>query len=243
MAEDTTTIDPGQEAAVDDAPDGEEQPETPAAEPRALEAGDPVREARWTRLILPVALPIGAAVMLAVFVLNVSRIFLATGSTGAVVLGVTLIVVILGGGAAMSAAPRLRTSSLVMLVSGGFILVMAAGLVAAPASVEKSGGGGGNGLVNPAGPATSTLTVSALPSLKFDANQYTVKAGVVQMNYVSKGGSHTLDIDDPKYATFNLAAPGGPTTGKVLLKPGTYTIFCNIPGHRAAGMQATVIAQ
>ncbi len=180
--------------------------------------------------------------MIAVFVLNVSRVLLASGSNGAVVMGIALTVVILGGAAAISAAPRLRTSSLVMLVSAGFIVVISAGLVAAPASVEKSTSAAGNGLVNPAGPAKSTLEVQALPTLKFNATQFTVPAGIVDIHYVSEGGSHTLAIDDPKYTSFLLQVPPA-ANGKVLLKPGTYQIYCTIPGHRAAGMQATVTVQ
>ena len=101
----------------------------------------------------------------------------------------------------------------------------------------------GNGLVNPKGPAVATLQVQAFPALHFQATQFTVKAGIVDIQYVSEGGNHTLAIDDPKYASFLLMAPGGPTSAKVLLKPGSYTIYCTVPGHRQAGMQATVIAQ
>jgi hypothetical protein len=94
-------------------PNREEAAEEPT--PALTAAADPMRELRWTRLLLPVLLPVGAAVMIAVFVLNVSRIFLAAGSTGSIVLGVALIVLILGGAAGISAAPRLRTSSIVMM--------------------------------------------------------------------------------------------------------------------------------
>jgi len=244
VPDDTVTADPDARDTSDDATDAAAPP-TPPEEPPALEAAaDPVREARWTRLILPILLPIGAAVTMAVFVLNLSRIFLAAGDTGAIVLGGSMILVILGGAAILSAAPRMRASSLAMILSGLFIVLLSAGMVAAPRTVAKPvSAGAGNGLVNPKGPAVATLQVQAFPALHFQATQFTVKAGIVDIQYVSEGGNHTLAIDDPRYASFLLMAPGGPTSAKVLLKPGSYTIYCTVPGHRAAGMQATVTAQ
>jgi plastocyanin len=221
-----------------------EAPASEAPEPAALPAGpDPLRELRRTRLLLPVLLPLGAAVAIAVFVLNVSRIFLAAGSTGAIVLGVALIVLILGGAAAISAAPRLRTSTIVMMVSAALLVVISAGLVAAPASVETKGGP--SGYVPPKGPPVATLEVDALGTLNFQSKAFTVQSGVVQINYVSKDGNHTLAFDPPGPPTFLLSVPpNGTVTNKVLLKAGTtYTIFCTIPGHRAAGMVATLTAQ
>jgi plastocyanin len=225
---------------------GDTPPDTPDEPVAALPAApDPAREIRRTRLLLPIALPLLAAFMIAVFVLNVSRVFLATGETGALVLGVTLIVVILGGAALMSAAPRMRTSSLVMLVSGLFIAVISAGLVAGPVSVEKHTGA--PAFVEPKGPPTGpAVEVDALGTLKFQAGQFTATAGIVQINYVSKDGNHTLTFDPPgpTAPAFLLNVPAnGTVTKKVKLKAGTYTMYCNLPGHRAAGMVATLIVQ
>jgi uncharacterized cupredoxin-like copper-binding protein len=33
---------------------------------------------------------------------------------------------------------------------------------------------------------------------------------------------------------------GGSKTLTVTLKPGTYTFFCTVPGHRQAGMEGTL---
>jgi uncharacterized cupredoxin-like copper-binding protein len=35
----------------------------------------------------------------------------------------------------------------------------------------------------------------------------------------------------------------GTKTFTVNLKPGTYTFFCSVPGHRQAGMQGTITVQ
>ncbi len=232
----TTADAPAPDAPAPDDASATDPNKEEAAVPALTAGADPIRELRWTRLLLPVLLPVGAAAIIAVFVLNVSRIFLAAGSTGSIVLGVALIVLILGGGAGISAAPRLRTSSIVMMVSAVFVVVISAGLVAAPASVEEKGGP--SGFVPPKGPAIATLEVDALGTLTFDQKSYSVPAGIIQINYVSKDGPHNLSFDPPG-PQINLNAPANGTVGtKVLLKPGTYVIYCNLPGHRAAGMQA-----
>lgn len=243
--DDTLTAEPGTDAPADETGAEATPPAAPPDEPLALEAApDPVKEARRTRLILPILLPLFAAVTMAVFVLNLSRIFLAAGDTGAIVLGAAMIIAILGGATIMSAAPRMRTSSLAMIVAIGFLVLASAGMVAAPRTVSHpSATGGGNGFVNPKGPAVATLQIQAFPALHFQATQFTVKAGIVDIQYVSEGGNHTLVFDDPHYASFLLMAPGGPTSMKVLLKPGSYVVFCTVPGHRQAGMQATITAQ
>jgi plastocyanin len=208
-------------------------------EPLAIEAApDPVKEALWTRLILPFALPVVSAFAVLLWALNISRAFLAGDKTSALVIICIVLVAIMGGAAMMSAAPRMKTSSKLLFVAFAFAMIMSAGFISLGPSEAKDVAKAA-GFVEPKGPAVATVEVDALPTLKFQATEFTTKAGINDMKYIDKGGTHTLQFTDPKLAGFIVNVP--PTgSRKVDLQPGTYTIFCGIPGHRAAGMQATL---
>jgi plastocyanin len=223
----------------------EAEPPFEAAEgesPAELEPGPPAVDPVRDRLLLPIALPLLSILAVFLYVVNLSRVFLASGENTSVLVGTIVTVGILGGGAAISASPRLRSSTLVMALAGFMVLILSAGLLSLGPSEEKKAAGGG--FKQPAGPPVATLEVDALPSLSFQAKEFTIPAGVIQVNYVDQaaGASHTLVFSESQFSGFQLAVPQGPKTGKVDLKPGTYTIYCTIPGHRAAGMQATVTA-
>jgi len=211
------------------------------AEPPALEAGwqGPRNDALWTRAILPLALPFLAAIAIAVWVINLSRAFLAGGKTGAVVIVMIVTITIMVGAATMSAATRMRTSSKFLLVSALALVIMSAGFVSLGPSEEKEGGP--VGFVPPKGKPDATLEVAGGPGTKFDSKEYTTGGGIVEIVFTGEE-SHTLLIDDKKFAGFILHIPPK-ETGKVTLDPGEYTIYCNIPGHRAAGMEATITAE
>jgi uncharacterized cupredoxin-like copper-binding protein len=54
---------------------------------------------------------------------------------------------------------------------------------------------------------------------------------------------HNLTIQQGTSGAVIGATPtfqGGTKTLKVQLKPGTYTFFCSVPGHRDGGMQGTL---
>jgi uncharacterized cupredoxin-like copper-binding protein len=177
-------------------------------------------------------------------VTNLSRAFIAGGKDGALIIVMIVTVTIMVGAATMSAARQLRGATSTVLVSTLVVLVLAGGFVTFSHAEEKKASGP-SGYQEPKGPAAGTLDVDALPSLSFQAKDFTVTAGVVQINYVDQGGNHTLDFDttDPNLKQFELDVPTGKHSAKVDLKPGKYVIYCNIPGHRAAGMQATITAQ
>jgi plastocyanin len=89
-----------------------------------------------------------------------------------------------------------------------------------------------------AGGAHPSLTVHAEDQLKFDKTAYTTEAGTVDVTYVNDGTvSHTLLIKDVK--GFKLTI-GGTDEGSVDLTAGTYTLYCDLPGHEAAGMKASL---
>jgi len=195
-----------------------------------------------TRVLLPFLVPLLSIAIVAVLVLNISRLFLAGDEDAALVMGIIITLAILGGASLIAAAPRLKTSSLALVLCGLFILVSLAGLISLGPSFDDGEGGAAAGYVQPTGPAKGTVSVQAEPSIKFNATEFTAPAGIVQINYGGATG-HTLAIQDPKFDGFLLTTDaGGPKSGKVELTPGKYTIYCTVQGHEAQGMKATLTA-
>jgi plastocyanin len=96
-------------------------------------------------------------------------------------------------------------------------------------------------------PATgSGSTVNLQPKgdqLLFDTNTLTAKAGKVTVDFTNNSAiAHNVTLVDSanknlgKTPTFD----GGTKSFSATLKPGTYTYYCSVPGHRQAGMQGTL---
>jgi plastocyanin len=93
-----------------------------------------------------------------------------------------------------------------------------------------------------AGPATK-LSLAADPSaLKFDKSTLTAPAGKVTITMTNPSMlSHNVAISGNGLDTAGqIVAHGGTSTVTANLKAGTYTFFCAVDGHRAAGMQGTL---
>ncbi len=206
-------------------------------------AADPRLEQRKSRLWLPFLIPVGAVAVVAFFTLNISRIFLAASEQDAnwsVVIGVGITLAILIGATVIAAIPTIRTTSLVVGMTGVALVVLFAGSLVLGASLPKSEANAG--YVQPTGAAINTLEVEAYPELKFQATKFDVPAGINLIKYIDKGGVHTLVFDKNAVPGFELQVPTGLSAAKVDLKEGTtYTIYCTIPGHRAAGMEADIV--
>ena len=196
-------------------------------------------ELRKERVLLPFLLPVGAILAVALFAINLSRIFLAASqddSTPAVVAAVIVTLSILGGATAIAASPRLRTSSLVLTVCGIAALVLLSGSIVLGSAENKEVKSD-----EPKGPAINTLEVQA-SDFHFQAKNFDVPAGINEIKYVAVEGSHTLAFDEPQFSYINLSAPG---SGRNIIKATfvegqKYTIYCTISGHRQSGMEATI---
>jgi uncharacterized cupredoxin-like copper-binding protein len=109
------------------------------------------------------------------------------------------------------------------------------GLVACVAIVPACGS-------DDAAPSTpADLTVLALDSLKFDKTEYTVAGGAVEIRLQNDGSQlHTLVIEDVGNFKLKVTGSGDIDQDSVNLQPGTYVLFCDVPGHRDGGMEATL---
>jgi uncharacterized cupredoxin-like copper-binding protein len=203
---------------------------------------DPRADARKTRLLLPFLIPLGAILAVAFFTMNISRVFIVvseSGSTAAVLTAAGITVAILAGATIAAALPAIRTTSLVLVMAGVVVVVLLAGSLVLGESLPRAENAAA--YVGPTGPAVNTLAVEAFPDLRFQAKKFTVPAGINLVKYVDKGGTHTLVFDNNAVPGFQLAVPTGKNAAKVEFKQGeTYVIYCTLPGHRAAGMEADI---
>jgi plastocyanin len=122
---------------------------------------------------------------------------------------------------------------------------------AAPAAKKPAGkhhAKAGTGVPAPPSPparaAPSAIALAADPSglLSFDKKQLSAKAGTTTITFTNAAAlEHNVTIAEGSKVlgatpTFAHAA----RTLTLTLKAGTYTFYCSVPGHRAAGMQGTL---
>ncbi len=97
----------------------------------------------------------------------------------------------------------------------------------------------------PAAPATaSKVALAANPSgqLSFNTKSLSAKAGHVTIDFSNTSPlEHNVTIaQGSKVLGATPTFVSGSRTVTLALKPGTYTFYCSVPGHRVAGMEGTL---
>jgi uncharacterized cupredoxin-like copper-binding protein len=88
---------------------------------------------------------------------------------------------------------------------------------------------------NTAGGSEQTVTVKATDALKFDPDQLTATAGVIHIVQENSGSTtHSFVIDGQDFKLVD------DDEGDVELAAGDYVFYCDVPGHRDAGMEGTL---
>lgn len=89
----------------------------------------------------------------------------------------------------------------------------------------------------------TTLKLSADPSaLAFDTTELAAKPGKVTIDFDNPSPiphNVVIEEDGKELAGFEPIAEGEESESAEL-KPGTYTFYCSVPGHREAGMEGTL---
>jgi plastocyanin len=145
----------------------------------------------------------------------------------------------------------------------GLVTTLAAALLAAtasactlpqaPARVARTNADAAHGkpypTIAPKQAGRPTLDITAKVEPQWEQKKFTTKAGVTNISFSSpKGGNHNLNIVGPgaPYPLLWGEAAGAPEdhlTQAVDLEKGTYTFFCSVQGHRAAGMEGTITVE
>lgn len=223
-----------------------------------------VRKNVKDRLVLPFAIPLIAAAVVALMGISFSRIFLAGGNSGAgeavagaveeaskpyapMMWATIITIVILLGAAGVSAMKSMRATSFVLLIAGTLLTVTLAGAVLSGAGETKTEAvdfgkptEADLATVDPA----NVIDIDALGTNQFQAKEFTAAPGVLRINFIGKGGSHRLKIKDPRFNWFDLAVNAGTQqSGDIIAEPGKYYVFCPIPGHEEAGMFANIVVK
>jgi len=124
-----------------------------------------------------------------------------------------------------------------------FIAMLAAVEIFGVDSVAK---GAGNAAAQPSGPA-ATVQVRESEFKIVPAPAALPAAGKVTFVVRNAGKiAHDLALQGPGVSASSktpLINAGGSATLTVSLKAGTYTLYCTVPGHRAAGMVAKLLVK
>jgi plastocyanin len=126
------------------------------------------------------------------------------------------------------------------LVSLAAACVIAGGVLSACGG--DSGGGGSTLTAN-----NGKVTLEAR-DVKFDAKQIDATPGPLDVTLVEKGSlEHTFVVQDSARKAVDgklTVTPGNDSdSGTYDLQAGTYTFFCDIPGHRAQGMEGKIVVK
>jgi plastocyanin len=110
-------------------------------------------------------------------------------------------------------------------------------------TTSTAGGGSAGGDEGQAG-ATSTVKIEADPTeLAYTTSHLRTPQGSVTIEFNNPSStSHNVVIEeaDGRELASTDTISSGTATAKVSLVPGTYTYFCSVDGHEAAGMKGTL---
>jgi plastocyanin len=163
---------------------------------------------------------------------------------------------------AISAVLVLAALSTAVITSGGSTKAVASSAAGGAATGAQTGGGASTaparGTAAPpkattgtpappsspaaaAGPSVLKLAADPGGQLSFSTKLLGAKAGIVTIDLANASPlEHNVTIVQGSKVLGQTPIKTGPATLRLNLKPGTYTFYCSVPGHRQAGMEGTL---
>jgi plastocyanin len=89
----------------------------------------------------------------------------------------------------------------------------------------------------------STIVARGNDQLQWDQDRYEVTAGDIDVVLINDGNvPHTLLIEDADGEDMGIKlSVGRRDDGSIELQAGQYVLWCDVPGHRQAGMESDLV--
>jgi plastocyanin len=205
------------------------------------------------RVFTPLILPLTVIGLILAFALALSRVLLALPEVASTITAISVAGYILLIASLVATRPRITSRALGAGLVVGFAGVLVAGAVAGAAGMRPLGeeaevSEGAESAAAPPAPAEippgALLFTTTGTQLKFLEAPTTAKAGEVTIALNNESGLlHNVTIEGVNGDKPIVEAPKSIKVGKVTLKPGSYTYYCAVPGHRPAGMEGKLTVQ
>lgn len=130
-----------------------------------------------------------------------------------------------------------------VLMLGLAVLALALGLAACGGGNNEGGGNGGGGGGGGGGGTTLDLAADPGGALKFDKTSLDAAAGNVTIDFTNDSSvphNVTVEGNGVEDEATDTITQSSATLELADLKAGTYTFYCSVDGHRAAGMEGTL---
>ena len=196
------------------------------------------------RVLIPTLVPLAALAIIVVVVLNISRVLLAleerSGPETVTALAIILASGILFGFTYFSSRGEEKSTASVSLMSVAGIMVILAGLFGAESiheteQEEAAKKKAEEVVIKP------DLTVEAF-DIGFKEKELKIGPGKVGIEYVNTGSiGHTFVLEGVPGKKLSTPSGGSKDIGQYDVQAGTYTYYCDIPGHRQGGMEGKLI--
>jgi plastocyanin len=206
-----------------------------------------------TRVLLPLLLPLLALAAIIGFAFSLSRVLLAVSEAGSNMIALFVALYVLLVAAVVATRPRISSKALGIGLVLGLLAVGVSGGLGAAAGMrplhEEEEHAEGESVASGEGEVAEGVTEVPEGAFAWVA----VDIDFAEAPDVVPSGEQTIAIVNEGAIVHNVVfegtnvkveAQGGATEVEEFdLEPGTYTYFCDVPGHRAAGMVGTISVQ
>lgn len=189
------------------------------------------------RILEPILIPLAAGLLILFGALNLSRLFLASGGSLAVAVAAGVSTAILLGAVYATTREQIERGTLLAGAAVLGIALAGAGLVAQEVDLEhaEEHAGGEDGVE-----ISSQVPVPAV-DIDFPVTEFEASPGTIEFVYDNQGETvHTLVVEGFEDSMRIEANGGEVASGEIALEAGDFVLYCDIPGHRAAGMEGTL---